>query len=150
MTGSGTVLTGHRAAQLVAGYSEEAVLYQMLFGLTSRQRRCLGDGGDLTEFIELIDKKDSVLAQIEKLEKELESLRQRWTSLECPEHDLLAQQLNPILDEIIGTIQKTVSLEHDNERLLEGRRRELTQALSEAKRWRCGSTEQKAVASAAF
>lgn len=150
MTGNGTtVLSGHRAAQLVAGYSEEAVLYQMLFGLTSRQRRCLGDGGDLTEFIELIDKKDSVLAQIETLEKELDPLRTRWTAVECPEHDLLAKQLNPIFDEIISIIQKTVGLEHDNERLLEGRRVELTQALSEAKRWRCGSAEHKVAATAA-
>jgi len=129
-------LSKHAVAQLVAGYSEESVLYQMLFGLTSRQRRCLGDGGDVTEFVELIDQKDTVLGQIEGLETELEPLRARWMAV-CPtEREKTTRQLNPLFDEIIATIQKTVCLEKDNERLLEKRRRELSKALADTHRWR--------------
>lgn len=131
----------HAAAQLVAGYSEESVLYQMLFGLTSRQRRCLGDGGNLAEFVELIDQKDAVLTQVEHLESELDPLRVRWLSASPTEREHTAKQLNPLFDEIIQTIQKTVSLEHDNERLLEVRRRELSQALTDLKRWRLPSAK---------
>jgi len=129
----------HAAAQLVAGYSEESVLYQMLLGLTSRQRRCLGDGGDLSEFVELIDQKDAVLGQIEQLETELAPLRTHWVSASCMEREKVAGMLNPVFDEIIGTIQKTVSLEQDNERLLEVRRRELSKVLSDLRRWRCSA-----------
>lgn len=129
----------HTAAQLVAGYSEESVLYQMLFGLTSRQRRCLGDGGNLTEFVELIDQKDAILGQVEQLERELDPLRVKWLTAAPVEREHLAKQLNPLFDEIIQTIQKTVTLEHDNERLLELRRRELSQALTDLKRWRLPS-----------
>ena len=129
-------LTKHAAAQLVAGYSEESVLYQMLFGLTSRQRRCLGDGGNLGEFVELIEQKDSVLDQIEKLEAELEPLRNCWITSPCSKREQLSKRLNPLFDEVICTIQKTVAVEQDNERLLESRRLELTQALTDAHKWR--------------
>jgi len=134
-------LSGHAVAQLVSGYSEEATLYRMLFGLTSRQRRCLGDGGDLSEFVELIDEKDSVLSQIAQLETELEPLRARWMSAPVAAREKVAEQLNPVLDEIIGTIQRTVSLERDNEQLLEMRRAELSRLLSDARRWRCGAPD---------
>jgi hypothetical protein len=130
----------HASAQLAAGYSEESVLYQMLFGLTSRQRRSLGDGGDLSEFVELIDQKDAVLNQIGQLESELDPLRARWMSAPAGEQERVAKQLNPIFDEIISTIQKTVALEHDNERLLERRRQELSKTLSDVRRWRCPAT----------
>ena len=136
-----TPLGKHEIAQLVAGYSEESMLYQMLFGLTSRQRRCLGDGGDLSEFVELIDQKDSVLNQIEQLEAELEPLRSRWFSAGCAKRERLAEQLHPLLDEVISTIQRTVSLEHDNERLLEARRRDLSKALTDTRRWRCAEAD---------
>ncbi len=129
-------LTKYAAAQLVAGYSEESVLYQMLFGFTSRQRRCLGDGGNLGEFVELIEQKDSVLDQIEKLETELEPLRACWVASPHSKREKLAERLNPLFDEVIGTIQKTVAVEQDNERLLESRRRELTHALADAHKWR--------------
>ena len=132
-------LTKHAAAQLVAGYSEESLLYQMLFGLTSRQRRCLGDGGDLAEFVELIDQKDAVLNQIEQLEVELDPLRDCWMSAPRSKRENLAERLNPLFDEVIGTIQKTVAVEQDNERLLETRRRELTRALADAHKWRPGA-----------
>lgn len=134
-------LSKHLVAQLVAGYSEESTLYQMLFGLTSRQRRCLGDGGDLSEFVELIDEKDAVLNQITGLETELEPLRARWMAASFSQRERVAQRLNPVLDEIISTIQRTVALEHDNERLLETRRRELSRVLSDARRWRCGDPD---------
>ena len=134
-------LSRHLVAQLVSGYSEESTLYQMLFGLTSRQRRCLGDGGDLSEFVELIDEKDAVLDQIAELESELEPLRAEWMAAQYGERDKVADQLNPVLDEIIGTIQRTVSLERDNEHLLEVRRRELYRVLSDARRWRCSAPE---------
>jgi len=134
-------LSKHVIAQLVAGYSEESTLYQMLFGLTSRQRRCLGDGGDLSEFVELIDEKDAVLNQITELEGELEPLRARWMSAPFAERERVAEQLNPVLDEIISTIQRTVALEQDNERLLETRRQELSHALSDARRWRCSDPD---------
>lgn len=130
------LLTKHAAAQLVTGYSEESVLYQMLFGLTSRQRRCLGDGGNLAEFVELIEQKDSVLDQIEQLETELEPLRTCWMTSPHSERDKLTERLNPLFDEVISTIQKTVAVEQGNERLLESRRRELTQALTNAHKWR--------------
>jgi|GEM_PF-3049055 len=134
-------LDKHAAAQLVAGYSEESVLYQMLFGLTSRQRRCLGDGGNLAEFVELIDQKDNVLRQLERLETELEPLRARWMNVPCAEREKLAEQLNPLFDEVISTIQKTVTLEQDNEQLLEMRRQELARALADARKWRRGAPE---------
>jgi len=134
-------LSKHAAAQLVAGYSEESVLYQMLFGLTSRQRRCLGDGGDLSEFVELIEQKDHILSQIEQLEAELDPVRTRWIHAAHARREELAEQLNPIFDEIIGTIQKTVTLEEDNERLLEERRRELSRALTDARKWRRSGAE---------
>ena len=140
-------LSKHAAAQLVAGYSEESVLYQMLFGLTSRQRRCLGDGGNLSEFVELIDQKDSVLNQLERLESELEPLRARWMNVPCTEREKLADQLNPLFDEVISTIQKTVTLEQDNERLLEARRQELGKALADARKWRCGAPDSIAAES---
>ena len=130
-------LSKHEIAQLVTGYSEESMLYQMLFGLTSRQRRCLGDGGNLTEFVELIDQKDSVLNQIGQLETELEPLRLRWVAMPHAKREKYADQLNPLLDEIITTIRRTVALEQDNERLLETRRRELSKVLADARRWRC-------------
>lgn len=130
------LLTKHAAAQLVAGYSEESVLYQMLFGLTSRQRRCLGDGGSLAEFVELIEQKDSVLDQIETLEGELAPLRASWMASARSKREKLAERLNPLFDEVINTIQKTVAVEQDNERLLESRQRELTQALTDAHKWR--------------
>jgi hypothetical protein len=126
-------------AQLVSGYSEESTLYQLLFGLTSRQRRCLGDGGDLSEFVELIDEKDTVLSQIAELETELEPLRQRWVTAAPGPGGKVAQQLNPLFDEIINTIQRTVALERDNERLLEQRRCELHRVLCDARRWRSGT-----------
>ena len=129
-------LTRHVAAQLVAGYSEESVLYQMLFGLTSRQRRCLGDGGSLVEFVELTDQKDAVLGQIEQLESEIEPLRACWLMAPPARREKLAEQLNPLFDEVVNTIQKTVTVEQDNERLLETRRRELAQALADAHKWR--------------
>lgn len=132
-------LTKHAAAQLVAGYSEESVLYQMLFGLTSRQRRCLGDGGNLGEFVELIDQKDAVLDKIERLEDELDPLRACWLSAPRVKREELAERLNPLFDEVISTIQKTVTVEQDNERLLETRRRELTTALADARKWRSGT-----------
>ena len=132
-------LTKHGAAQLVAGYSEESVLYQMLFGLTSRQRRCLGDGGNLAEFVELIDQKDGVLDQIEQLEGELDPLRACWMNAPLTKREKLAERLNPLFDEVISTIQKTVAVEEDNERLLETRRRELTTALANARKWRSGT-----------
>jgi len=132
-------LTKHAAAQLVAGYSEESVLYQMLFGLTSRQRRCLGDGGNLGEFVELVDQKDAVLNQIEQLEDELDPLRACWMSAPRVKRENLAERLNPLFDEVINTIQKTVAVEQDNERLLETRRRELTTALADARKWRSGT-----------
>lgn len=135
-SGDGKGLSKHLVAQLVSGYSEESTLYQMLFGFTSRQRRCLGDGGDLSEFVELIDQKDAVLNQIAALEAELESLRARWVSAPSAQRDEAARQLNPILDEIITIIQRTVELERDNERLLEARRRELHRVLADARRWR--------------
>lgn len=130
-------LSQHLVAQLISGYSEESTLYQMLFGLTSRQRRCLGDGGDLLEFVELIDEKDALLNQIAELETELEPLRARWMAASRQARERVADQFNPVLDEIIGTIQRTVGLERDNERLLEERRRELHRVLSDARRWRC-------------
>ena len=139
-------LSKHVVAQLVSGYSEESTLYQMLFGLTSRQRRCLGDGGDLSEFVELIDQKDAVLCQIEQLETELEPLRTRWMAATSSERERVAKQLNPLFDEVICTIQKTVSLEHDNERLLELRRRELSKALSDVRRWRCTAPQSASAA----
>jgi hypothetical protein len=123
-------------AQLVSGYSEESTLYQMLFGLTSRQRRCLGDGGDMSEFVELIDEKDAVLNQIAELELELQPIRERWMAASTDEREEVAGRLNPVLDEIICSIKKTVSLERDNEALLEQRRRELYRVLSGARRWR--------------
>ena len=126
----------HAIAQLVAGYSEECTLYQMLFGLTSRQRRCLGDGGNLTEFVELIGEKDRVLGQITALEAELDPLRSAWISASSSLRDTVAERLNPVFDEIITTIQRTVELEKDNERLLERRRSELQRVLSDAQRWR--------------
>jgi hypothetical protein len=126
----------HAIAQLVAGYSEECTLYQMLFGLTSRQRRCLGDGGDLTEFVELIGEKDRVLGQITALEAELDPLRSAWISAGSSLRDTVAERLNPVFDEIITTIQRTVELEKDNECLLERRRTELQRVLSGAHRWR--------------
>ena len=129
-------LTKHAAAQLVAGYSEESVLYQMLFGLTSRQRRCLGDGGSLAEFVELIEQKDSVLNQVETLEAELEPLRACWMASPRSKREELSERLNPLFDEVISTIQKTVAVEQDNERLLESRQRELTRALADAHKWR--------------
>ena len=135
------LLSKHASAQLVAGYSEESVLYQMLFGLTSRQRRCLGDGGDLSEFVELVEQKDAVLNQIEQLEHDLDPLRARWMAAPYAKREGLAGQLNPLFDEVITTIQKTVGLEHDNERLLEVRRRELAKVLSDAHRWRCSSPD---------
>jgi len=134
-------LSKHSVAQLVAGYSEEATLYQMLFGLTSRQRRCLGDGGDLSEFVELIDEKDAVLNQIAALEAELEPIRTVWTAARAAAREKVAADLNPILDEMISTIQRTVALERDNEHLLETRRRELQRVLSDARRWRCASPD---------
>ena len=129
-------LSRHASAQLVAGYSEESVLYQMLFGLTSRQRRCLGDGGNLSEFVELIDQKDGVLNKIEQLETDLDPLRTRWMMAPYASREELSEKLNPLFDEVINTIQKTVLLEQDNERLLETRRRELSKVLSDARRWR--------------
>ena len=138
-------LSPHAVAQLVAGYSEESVFYQMLYGLTSRQRRCLSDGGDISEFIELIEQKDALLGQIELLEAELAPLRANWMNASCTEREKIADKLNPVFDEIIGTIQKTVSLEKDNERLLDSHRRDLSKALSDASRWRCGTTSPAAV-----
>ena len=134
-----TSLTKHAAAQLVAGYSEESVLYQMLFGLTSRQRRCLGDGGSLAEFVELIEQKDAVLAQIEQLEIELAPLRTCWLDSPRAQREKLAERLNPLFDEVINTIQRTVAVEQDNERLLESRQRELATALADAHKWRSGT-----------
>ncbi len=142
----GKRLSKHLIAQLVSGYSEESTLYQMLFGFTSRQRRCLGDGGDLSEFVEIIDQKDAVLNQIAALESELESLRARWLAAPSAQRDEAARQLNPILDEIITTIQRTVELERDNERLLEARRRELHRVLADARRWRTPSADAAQVA----
>ncbi len=129
------------AARLLSGYSEESTLYQMLFGLTSRQRRCLGDGGDLSEFVELIDEKDAVLNQIARLEEELEPLRSRWMTAPFEQRERIAEKLNPLLDEVITSIRRTVELERDNERLLENRRRELAQALTDARRWRCSGPD---------
>ncbi len=140
-SGDGRGLSKHLVAQLVSGYSEESTLYQMLFGFTSRQRRCLGDGGDLSEFVEIIDQKDAVLNQIAALESELESLRARWVAAPCAQREDAARQLNPVLDEIITTIQRTVELERDNERLLEARRRELHRVLADARRWRSASPD---------
>ena len=130
-------LSEHLVAQLVSGYSEESTLYQLLFGLTSRQRRSLGDGGDLSEFVELVDQKEALLTQIVELEAELEPLRSSWMAVPGDERERVAERLNPVLDEIISSIQRTVELEHDNERLLEVRRRELHRALNDARRWRC-------------
>ncbi len=139
--GHGAHLSKHVSAQLGAGYSEESVLYQMLFGLASRQRRCLGDGGNLAEFVELIDQKDEVLNQIEQLEADLDPVREQWMSAPSAERDRVGKQLDPLFDEVIETIQKTVSLEEDNERLLELRRRELSKALSNARKWRCAAPD---------
>jgi flagellar biosynthesis/type III secretory pathway chaperone len=138
-------LTKHAAAQLVAGYSEESVLYQMLFGLTSRQRRCLGDGGNLGEFVELIEQKDSILDQIEKLEIELAPLRASWMASPRSNRESLAERLNPLFDEVISTIQKTVAVEQGNERLLESRQRELTRVLADAHKWRSEAPAPAAV-----
>ncbi len=137
----GSNLSDDVAARLLSGYSEESTLYQMLFGLTSRQRRCLGDGGDLTEFVELIDEKDAVLNQIARLEEELEPLRSLWMAAPFEQREKIAQNLNPLLDEIITSIRRTVELERDNEQLLETRRRELAQALTDARRWRCSEPD---------
>jgi len=134
-------LSQHLVGQLVSGYSEESTLYQMLFGLTSRQRRCLGDGGDLMEFVELIDEKDALLRQIAELETELEPLRSRWMAASREAREQVADQFDPVLDEIISTIQRTVALEYDNERLLEERRRELHRVLSDTRRWRCAAPD---------
>ncbi|MFO7898342.1 MAG: hypothetical protein R6V58_04700 [Planctomycetota bacterium] len=139
--GRGSTLSRNLVAQLVSGYSEECTLYHMLFGLTSRQRRCLGDGGDLSEFVELIDEKDAVLNQIAKVERNLEPVRARWMAAPFEERERVAGKLNPLLDEVITSIQRTVELERDNERLLETRRRELSQVLADARRWRCSGPD---------
>jgi hypothetical protein len=128
--------THQLVAQLHAGYSEQATLYQMLFGLTSRQRRSLGDGGDLAEFVELAGEKDRLLSQISALDGELESLRSQWMQSQQLVRESVTENLSPVFDEIIHAIQRTVSVEKDNERLLEQRRKRLSRLLTDAQPWR--------------
>jgi hypothetical protein len=126
----------HAIAELVAGYAEESTLYQMLYGLTSRQHRCLGNGGNLSEFLELISEKDRLLSRIAALEAEIEPLRSAWVAAGADRRDAVAERINPVFDEIITTIQRTVELERDNEQLLERRRVELQRVISDTRRWR--------------
>ncbi len=91
-------LTMDAAAQLVAGYSEESALCQALFGLTSWRRRWLGDGGDLAESVELIEQKDSVFDQPEKLKVEPAPPCDFWMASPCWQREKLAERLGPFYD----------------------------------------------------
>jgi hypothetical protein len=130
----------HLAAQLHAGYSEQSSLYEMLLGVTSRQHRSLGDGGDLSEFVELTAEKDRLLGRINALDAELDPLRAQWMTAKSAAREMVAARLNPVFDEIIRAIQRTVAIEKDNERLLEARRERLGRLLAGARPWRVAAS----------
>ena len=108
------------ARELQRIYKEQLKLYKSLLSVCRQQRAVLEKNGEncMTEFVDLLEKKDALIRQMGELERRADPLKRKWMAfngvIELPRQ---AAKINKILDDIVAVIEEVMALEKENERV---------------------------------
>ena len=116
------------AMGLIEGYKREVQLYRSMLELTQKQADCLSRRVDMGEFMGLLQKKEDLIRDIDKVETSLMPLKRAWQEMPEDEKKELGGKtvkLNRLLDEVIILIEKIIRSERENEKVLQTKRSQL-------------------------
>jgi len=119
--------------RLVGLLRQEKALYARFLELSGQQLAVI-EGGDVTELLSLLGRKQELLGQIDRVERELSPAKQQWgqqrESLAPDEREVV----EALIEEVGGVLEQLIALEKRGEQSLREQRQRTLEQIDRAER----------------
>ena len=122
------------AQKLLESYSEEVVLYERMLHLTDVQSQKLGERHSIEEFVAALRQKESLIARLDTIQKERESLSAQRNVGPEREASAAARDLNALRQRIAELIQQILHKEREHEQVIRRMRGQVEDKLQKLQR----------------
>jgi len=120
--------------RLTRSYERELELYSAILELAQKQQEQLAASDGIREFVALLHRKEGLIRMIDKIETEMERDKALWVNVPENQKSRWSAELNRVLDRIIALIERIMSVERENEKLLRRRKDDIEKELAVIRR----------------
>lgn len=117
-------------AKFLDGLRRQQLKYRELAAIAEDQKKVLG-GADIDALMAVVERKRSVMAEIEELEKELTPVKGRWGELRGSIEEPVIREVEAAVEETKRILQELVRLEDEARAVLERQRSSTADQLKE-------------------